>query len=131
MTITMDCSKIRYSFQPADPVNQSLPFSYLSVAAASNDGQSHTVQVYSDISAEWISGDNSLDAQWSTTTGDVITHQVQLASQSAFTELHDHIQREHPMMNKIEPHADRVYRRFCLSFNVERMCITICKCLHD
>ncbi|EIW62037.1 DUF1793-domain-containing protein [Trametes versicolor FP-101664 SS1] len=78
--------------EPADFVNQSLPFSYLAVSAASNDGKDHVVQIYSDISAEWISGDDSLEVRWSTTTGDVITHTVQLAVQHAYTEVSDRIQ---------------------------------------
>lgn len=36
--------------QPSDWVRQSMPFSYLSLEATSNDGQAHNVQVYSDIS---------------------------------------------------------------------------------
>ncbi|KAI0375561.1 DUF1793-domain-containing protein [Pilatotrama ljubarskyi] len=78
--------------EPADPVNQSFPFSYLAVSAASNDGKDHGVQIYTDISAEWISGDNSLEAEWATTTGELITHEVHLASQSAFTEVKDRAQ---------------------------------------
>ncbi|TCD60187.1 hypothetical protein EIP91_010601 [Steccherinum ochraceum] len=79
--------------EPTDLVKQSLPFSYLTLSAAPNDGKSHEVQLYSDISAEWITGDNSLTANWSTTTGSVLTHQVQLANQSLFTEISDHIQQ--------------------------------------
>lgn len=53
------------------------------------------MEVYTDISAEWISGDDTLTANWTTTTtGSIITHQVQLATQSLFTEVSDHIQRE-------------------------------------
>lgn len=37
--------------KPSDPVKQSLPFSYVSLVATSNDGKPHAVQVYSDISA--------------------------------------------------------------------------------
>ncbi|KZT27177.1 DUF1793-domain-containing protein [Neolentinus lepideus HHB14362 ss-1] len=80
---------------PVDPtnlVNQSLPFSYLAVSVASNDGDSHSVQVYSDISAEWISGNDSLIANWNTTTGSVLIHQVQLTNQSMFAEILDHTQ---------------------------------------
>ncbi|KAI0677168.1 DUF1793-domain-containing protein [Trametes maxima] len=79
--------------EPADLVNQSLPLSYYTVSAASNDGKSHNVQLYTDISAEWVTGDNSLTANWTTTTGDVLTHQVQLASQTEFGEVGDHIQQ--------------------------------------
>ncbi|KAI1794379.1 DUF1793-domain-containing protein [Ganoderma leucocontextum] len=79
--------------EPSDFVNQSLPLSYYSVSAASNDGKSHTVQVYADISAEWVSGDNSLIANWATTTGGVLTHEVTLANPSAYTEISDRIQQ--------------------------------------
>ncbi|KAI0723177.1 DUF1793-domain-containing protein [Earliella scabrosa] len=79
--------------EPSDLVNQSLPFSYYTVSAASNDGNAHSVQIYTDISAEWVTGDNSLRAKWSTATGNVLTHQVQLASQSTFGEIGDHIQQ--------------------------------------
>ena len=78
--------------QTSDLVNQSIPFSYYSVSAASNDGNSHSVQIYTDISAEWVTGDNSLVANWTTTTGSIITHQVSLASQSVYGEVSDHTQ---------------------------------------
>jgi hypothetical protein len=78
--------------EPTDLVKQSIPFSYMAVSAASTDGGSHSVQVYSDISAEWVSGDNSLTVNWNTTVGSIITHQVQLATQSPFTEINDHTQ---------------------------------------
>ncbi|THH26639.1 hypothetical protein EUX98_g7550 [Antrodiella citrinella] len=80
--------------EPADLVKQSFPFSYLSLSAASNDGSSHAVQVYTDISAEWVTGNVSLVANWTTTAGDnnLVTHQVQLATQEPFTELNDQIQ---------------------------------------
>lgn len=82
-----------YRSQPNDLVKQSLPFSYLSLSAKSADGKAHAVQVYSDISAEWITGDNSLTANWTTTVGDVIIHQTQLAEQTTFSEINDRIQR--------------------------------------
>ena len=68
----------------------------MAVSAASNDGASHTVSVYSDISAEWVSGDDSLTVDWSTTTGDLVFHQVQLEQEADFTEISDHIQRGSP-----------------------------------
>jgi hypothetical protein len=80
--------------QPNDLVKQSLPLSYMALSAAANDGGSHSVQVYSDISAEWVSGDDSLTVNWTTTTGDILTHQVQLEDQPLFTEISDHIQRQ-------------------------------------
>ncbi|KAJ7507955.1 hypothetical protein B0H11DRAFT_1969465 [Mycena galericulata] len=79
--------------EPNDLVKLSTPFSYLTVSAAANDGKSHSVQVYSDISAEWVSGDDSLTVNWnSTTTGSVLTHQVQLSSPTEFGEVNDHTQ---------------------------------------
>ncbi|KAF5366812.1 hypothetical protein D9758_006553 [Tetrapyrgos nigripes] len=78
--------------EPNDLVKQSTPFAYMSVSAMSTDGAAHTVQVYSDISAEWVSGDNSLKANWSTTTGNTLIHQVSLASQTVFSEVNDHTQ---------------------------------------
>lgn len=70
-----------------------MPFSYFALSAAPNDGKSHAVQVYSDISAEWVSGDDSLTVNWTTTAGSVVTHQVQLENQQIFTEDSDRIQR--------------------------------------
>ncbi|KAK0199053.1 hypothetical protein F5146DRAFT_118166 [Armillaria mellea] len=51
-------------------VLQSLPFSYVYIDVESNDGQEHSIQLYSDISAEWISGDSAKFAQWNTTKTD-------------------------------------------------------------
>ncbi|KAK7060516.1 hypothetical protein VNI00_001281 [Paramarasmius palmivorus] len=79
--------------EPSDLVKQSIPFAYMTVSAASTDGASHSVQLYSDISAEWVSGDNSLNANWTTTTsGSILTHQVQLTSPKVFAESNDHTQ---------------------------------------
>ncbi|GLB33929.1 putative protein with domain of unknown function (DUF5127) [Lyophyllum shimeji] len=76
-----------------DLVKQSTPFSYMAVTARATDGGSHSVQVYSDISAEWVTGDNSKVATWSTSTvNNVITHQVQLQSPAVYTEINDHTQ---------------------------------------
>ncbi|KAJ7368444.1 DUF1793-domain-containing protein [Mycena albidolilacea] len=79
--------------EPTDLVKQSIPFSYMAVSAAATDGKSHSVQVYSDISAEWVSGDNSLTVNWnSTTSGSILTHQVQLQTPTVFGEVNDHTQ---------------------------------------
>lgn len=75
-----------------DLVKQSIPFAYMTVSAASTDGIKHSVQVYTDISAEWVSGDTSLVANWTTSTGSILTHQVQLAVPSEFSEVSDHTQ---------------------------------------
>jgi hypothetical protein len=69
-----------------------MPFSYMSVTVASNDGGSHTVQVYSDISAEWVSGDRSLSVNWTTSPDTVFTHKVQLQNATIFAENQDQTQ---------------------------------------
>lgn len=83
--------------KPHDIQRQSLPFSYITLSAASTDGGVHNVRLYTDISAEWVSGDNNLVVNWTTTVSDnVITHQTQLVDQKPFSEVNDHIQRELP-----------------------------------
>ncbi|KAG5651964.1 hypothetical protein H0H81_006779 [Sphagnurus paluster] len=74
------------SLKPSDLVKQSIPFSYFAISASSTDGTSHSVQIYSDISAEWVSGDNGLVANWTTATGSILTHQIQLQSPSLLSE---------------------------------------------
>lgn len=79
--------------EPKDLLKQSLPFSYLSVVAASRDGASHNVAVYTDISAEWVSGDNALRANWTTTTDSgILTHQTRLVNPTVYGEVRDRIQ---------------------------------------
>ncbi|PIL35879.1 hypothetical protein GSI_01539 [Ganoderma sinense ZZ0214-1] len=76
--------------EPNDLVKQSIPFSYVSVEAQSLDGNSYPVQVYSDISAEWASGDRSSQVRWSnsnTDTGNSIYHEIQLQSPQENTEI--------------------------------------------
>ncbi|KAJ3515450.1 hypothetical protein NLJ89_g1756 [Agrocybe chaxingu] len=61
-------------------------------AASTRRSPPALLQVYSDVSAEWVSGDNSLIANWSTTTDSIITHQVQLTTPVPFSEINDHTQ---------------------------------------
>ncbi|KAJ3976289.1 DUF1793-domain-containing protein [Lentinula raphanica] len=75
--------------EPSDFTRQSMPFAYMAVSAASTDGSSHAVQVYSDISAEWVSGNTSLAVKWSTSTQDALEHQIQLQNPAPFTEIND------------------------------------------
>jgi hypothetical protein len=49
-------------------VKQSIPFSYLSISAQSTDGNAHDVQLYTDISGEWLSGSTSWTAEWKHTS---------------------------------------------------------------
>ncbi|KAK0208960.1 hypothetical protein DFS33DRAFT_488996 [Desarmillaria ectypa] len=63
--------------EPSNLILQSLPFSYVYIDVESNDGQEHSIQLYSDISAEWISGDSASLAEWSTTrTNSSTIHQA-------------------------------------------------------
>ncbi|KAF2675248.1 DUF1793-domain-containing protein [Microthyrium microscopicum] len=49
---------------PKDYKRQSLVASYMEVKARSIDGRTHNVQIYSDITAEWASGERNVPAQW-------------------------------------------------------------------
>lgn len=83
--------------KPHDILRQSLPFSYVTLSVASTDGDTHDVKLYTDITAEWVSEDNGLLVNWTTTVSDnIIIHQTQLLEQWAFSEINDRIQREFP-----------------------------------
>jgi hypothetical protein len=98
--------------KPSDWVRQSIPFSYVYVDMASVDGQPHSVQIYSDISArepdlfiislpdlspndvlvEWASGDRGSEAQvqWNTTEyGGFVYHQAQRIEMAYMQETND------------------------------------------
>ncbi|KAK0463852.1 uncharacterized protein EV420DRAFT_1264522 [Desarmillaria tabescens] len=75
--------------EPSNLVLQSLPFSYVYIDVESNDGQEHSIQLYTDINAgallslltpcyvEWISNDSNSFAAWRTTRTDFSTiHQA-------------------------------------------------------
>ncbi|ATL66691.1 hypothetical protein CRH09_11195 [Nocardia terpenica] len=49
---------------PNDLQRQSVPMSYITVTAASTDGNSHNVAVYLDISGEWAHGDRNQSIDW-------------------------------------------------------------------
>jgi Domain of unknown function (DUF5127)/Domain of unknown function (DUF4965)/Domain of unknown function (DUF1793)/Domain of unknown function (DUF4964) len=50
--------------EPGDLRRQSMPLSYVSVVAASNDGKAHQVSVYLDISGEWMDNDTGTQVGW-------------------------------------------------------------------
>ncbi|KAG9006475.1 hypothetical protein FRB93_008603 [Tulasnella sp. JGI-2019a] len=80
--------------EPTDLVNQSMPFSYLALSAISNDGKSHAVQLYTDITCEWCSGDSGQVANWtSTTTNGVMIQEAGVVNQQPFTEVNDMVQQ--------------------------------------
>ncbi|EMD40769.1 hypothetical protein CERSUDRAFT_111353 [Gelatoporia subvermispora B] len=78
--------------EPGDLVRQSLPFSYLAITATSNDGKPHAVKLYTDISAEWVSGNDNQIVEWNTTIGDFITYEVHLQNETQFQDVGDRIQ---------------------------------------
>ncbi|OJJ44210.1 hypothetical protein ASPZODRAFT_18402 [Penicilliopsis zonata CBS 506.65] len=73
---------------PDDMKRQSLVFSYLHVDVVSTDGNEHDVQLYADISAEWVSGDRTAVAQWDygVTDDGVAYHRVYRQTQLLFSE---------------------------------------------
>ncbi|KAI9433016.1 hypothetical protein H4582DRAFT_2188438 [Lactarius indigo] len=76
--------------EPGDWVKQSIPFSYLALSAKSLDGAAHAVQVYSDVSGEWNSGDRGQMLRWSTTsTSDVVYHAANLQNPVVFNEINN------------------------------------------
>ncbi|KAJ7368429.1 hypothetical protein DFH08DRAFT_25512 [Mycena albidolilacea] len=75
--------------EPTDLTKQSFPFSYMALSVTATDGNSHSVQIYSDITAEWVAGDITLPVNWSTATGGTLVHQVQLQNQTVFAEATD------------------------------------------
>ncbi|KAF5344089.1 hypothetical protein D9758_008834 [Tetrapyrgos nigripes] len=77
--------------EPDDLVKQSFPFSYMAISCYSADGGSHSVQVYSDISGEWVAGNTTLTVNWNTTIQDALTHTVALQDQTEFVEDNDRI----------------------------------------
>ncbi|KAK7550004.1 glutaminase GtaA [Phyllosticta paracitricarpa] len=96
-TFTMDVAgKVQMNITFLSPVTpndikrQSLTFSYLNVEVVSSDGQNHDIELYSDISAEWVSGDRTQAAQWNyTSSGGLEIHQVYKQNQQIFSEYND------------------------------------------
>jgi len=72
--------------QPTDLVNQSIPFSFLSVEVSANDGQPHRVQLYTDVSGEWLAQSDQ-DFVWETIAGGTINHRFWLKNQTQLTEV--------------------------------------------
>ncbi|RKF53563.1 Glutaminase A [Erysiphe neolycopersici] len=74
---------------PGDLQRQSLISSYLNVAVRSLDGAVHNVQLYADISAEWVSGDKNSIAQWDfgRTNDSIAFHKVYRQTQLLFSEV--------------------------------------------
>ncbi|KAF8273676.1 hypothetical protein EI94DRAFT_1167505 [Lactarius quietus] len=76
--------------EPSDWIKQSIPFSYLALSAKSLDGAAHNVQVYSDVSGEWNSGDRSQVIDWSaTSTSNAVFHTVRVQNPVLFEEINN------------------------------------------
>ncbi|KAL0578374.1 hypothetical protein V5O48_003626 [Marasmius crinis-equi] len=76
--------------EPSDWVLQSLPFVYLTVDVISTDGEPHDVQLYSDVSGEWLSGDRDSTISWGSTTSDkTIYHQAARLQTRSMTEINN------------------------------------------
>ncbi|WP_375494084.1 glutaminase domain-containing protein, partial [uncultured Jatrophihabitans sp.] len=54
--------------EPGDLRRQSMPLSYITATARSNDGRAHQVGLYFDISGEWSYGDTDAKITWDTAT---------------------------------------------------------------
>lgn len=75
---------------PDDLTRQSLPYSYLTITAESNDGEGHDVQLYTDISAKLVGNDWDAKVNWTTeTSGSMVFHQIQRQEPVAFGEIDD------------------------------------------
>ncbi|KAF7378320.1 hypothetical protein MSAN_00257800 [Mycena sanguinolenta] len=63
--------------EPSDWGRQSFPFAYVYLDGTATDGLPHSVQLYSDISGDWVSNNVGTGIQWSTTkTSNTVFHQV-------------------------------------------------------
>ncbi|KAG9200530.1 hypothetical protein G6514_006872 [Epicoccum nigrum] len=75
---------------PKDLKRQSLIFSYMNIEVSSLDGEEHEVQIYTDVSAEWVSGDVAVTARWDFgSTDDLLYHRVSRQDQQTFSEFND------------------------------------------
>ncbi|OZJ01501.1 hypothetical protein BZG36_05574 [Bifiguratus adelaidae] len=78
--------------EPQSPQLQSIPLSYLQIQAQSTDGNSHSVQIMVDISAEWANAYATQQAQWTVDSsvnvngGTLQTFTVQSTTQTEFSE---------------------------------------------
>ncbi|KAJ7924038.1 DUF1793-domain-containing protein [Mycena leptocephala] len=63
--------------ETSDWTRQSFPFSYVYVDGKATDGKQHSIQLYSDISGEWVTNNLGTAIQWnSVTSGNTVYHQV-------------------------------------------------------
>ncbi|KAK7685151.1 hypothetical protein QCA50_011514 [Cerrena zonata] len=109
----------------SDPVKQSIPFSYISVDINFTDGLQHDVQLYMDISAEFITKATRTSdiVTWSTSTSGTSSskfHQIQLNVPTALVEDDNRAQdmiavlgaQSGPSVSAVEGEADSSRRTF-------------------
>ncbi|KAL5533549.1 hypothetical protein ACEPAG_9 [Sanghuangporus baumii] len=76
--------------EATDMVHQSMPFSYLYFTVQSTDGKEHSIQFYSDLSGEWISGDTGLESQWKIDeSNDFVYLQMNLVTSGPYQEINN------------------------------------------
>ncbi|KAL0959816.1 hypothetical protein HGRIS_011497 [Hohenbuehelia grisea] len=76
--------------EPGDLALQSFPFAYYYIDLASTDGQSHSVQLYSDISGEWASNNDASLLQWNTISNAVaVYHQFSRSASQSMQEVNN------------------------------------------
>ncbi|KAJ6461899.1 hypothetical protein C8R47DRAFT_1225700 [Mycena vitilis] len=64
--------------EPSDWARQSFPFSYVYIDGRATDAKQHSIQLYADITGEWVTNDFGAGIRWSTTeTESTSYHQVQ------------------------------------------------------
>ncbi|KAH9066369.1 hypothetical protein EDB87DRAFT_713658 [Lactarius vividus] len=62
--------------EPQNWVKQSIPFSYMSLTAESLDGAAHDMQVYSDLSVDWLSGNQMVIIKPPIATANFLYHTI-------------------------------------------------------
>jgi glutaminase A-like protein/uncharacterized protein DUF5127/ricin-type beta-trefoil lectin protein len=77
--------------EPGDLRRQSMPLSYVTLAATSLDGFAHRVQIYLDISGEWATNNTGAQIAWDQSSykargSNLVTLSYQLANQQPLTE---------------------------------------------
>ncbi|KAF7783398.1 hypothetical protein Agabi119p4_1422 [Agaricus bisporus var. burnettii] len=75
--------------EPNDYTRQSIPFTYLFVDSfVADDGNPHTIQLYSEITGEFISHDTSTEMQWGTQDSpeDMIYHHLEPRDPKSMTD---------------------------------------------
>ncbi|KAH9913166.1 uncharacterized protein B0H18DRAFT_941756 [Fomitopsis serialis] len=73
---------------PSDLLRQSLPFAYAALDFTSTDNQPHDIQLYSDITGEWLANNKGLQMSWSppSQTSSMIYHELHLTNPTPFQE---------------------------------------------